>query len=112
MFEDPFHGEVWLSFRHDTSDAPLQLAISVHRRWDTELLVPITDAKRLADAFEHEALEVVTVATLDGVKSLVAVEGDRLAVTIPLERISDVFTLGSEVSRVKAALLQALGTPR
>ena len=103
-FTDPFHGAVWLSASRPSSVAMVTLIVSIERSWDTEILLSRDSADALADSIGRPDVGIITGETVDGAVAVLVATGDRLAITILEDRLSDVLILGSEAGGLRDLL--------
>lgn len=112
ILTDPFHGTVWLNASRALSGSEVILVVSIQRSWDIEVLIALTAATGLADAIGGRELHIVTGETVDGATAVVVAQGDRLAITVLENRISDVLILGDRAhaigDRLRAAVSERL----
>lgn len=106
---EPFHGTVWISSSRSARRPVVNIAISIEQSWDTDIVIGLDDAVVLADALGKPGLHVSTADTSDGAAAVIVASGDRMAVTILDDRISDVLILGSQTEQV-TMLLRAAAT--
>jgi hypothetical protein len=106
---EPFHGMVWLSASRASSAPVVNLVVSIERSWDVDIMIDLSDAVALAESIGGANLCVTTGRTVDGAAAVLATQGDRLAITVLDDRISDVLLLGNEASAIRERLRAAAG---
>lgn len=101
---EPFLGTVWLGASRAASMADVRLVVSVEKGWDVDILIGAADATVLADALGADGFSIVKGQTADGEPVVLVVDDDRLAITVPSARLSDVLLLGTQVEAVRKCL--------
>jgi hypothetical protein len=104
---EPFHGDVWLGFSRQVAASVVRLVVSVKASWDVDVLLEVGDAAMLADAIGGTQLCIVKGKTSDGDTAVVVVESNRLAITIPRQRFSDIMILGEQAKAIRECLSAA-----
>lgn len=107
LLEDPFHGRVGISARLGMSGRFVHLVVSIDRAWDADILINPEDTLVLASALGDPKLHITRAHTADDAAVILISQGDRLVVTIPGERISDVLLLRTQLEAVRECLRAA-----
>jgi hypothetical protein len=104
---EPFLGTVWLDASRAASMSDVRVVVSVEKGWDVDILIGAGDATALADALGADGFSIVRGQTADGEPAVLVVDNDRLAITVPRARLSDVLSLGRQVEAVRECLRAA-----
>lgn len=101
VLDEPFHGRVGLSARRAQSGPFVHLVVSIERSWDADILINVEDTLSLVSSLGGSELHMTRGETVDGEAVVLVSKGDRLAITILDERISDVFVLRTQLEAVR-----------
>jgi hypothetical protein len=85
----------------------VRLVVSLRKSCDTDLFLAPPDAVALAGALGGLETQAVKARTADDHGAVVVTEGDRLAITVPSDRLSDVLLLGPRSKKLQEALTAA-----
>jgi hypothetical protein len=105
--DEPFHGNVGFSVTRAPSGSAVHLVVSIERSWDADILIGRTQATALADSLGGTDVHIATGETVDGAATVFVTKGDRLAIVIPDERISEVLILGADARTIAEHLQTA-----
>jgi hypothetical protein len=108
-FTDPFHGPIWMHVAPASGTPGVRLIVSLEASWDVDVLIGNQGAAKLASALGHRELVIINGETADHEPAVLVAEGDRLIISVPRARLSDVLSLGpsAEVLRERLRVASA-----